>query len=207
LADAGASARFGQVFDANGVALAALVEESGAVVSLQASSTDDPDAFGRMLDAAVAASDLVITSGGISKGAYEVVREVLLPRGAEVTTVAMQPGGPQATAVVDGVPVFCFPGNPVSTQVSFTVFLRAPLREAAGLPPLTTRHERLSETVHSVRGKRQFLRGRLGENGAAPVSGPGSHLVASMANADVLIDLPADAETVEAGTDVAVWTL
>ncbi|MBN9633318.1 MAG: molybdopterin molybdenumtransferase MoeA, partial [Actinobacteria bacterium] len=177
------------------------------VVSLRASSDDDPEAFARVFDAAVAASDLVVTSGGISKGAYEVVREVLLPRGAEVTTVAMQPGGPQATAVVDGVPVLCFPGNPVSTQVSFAVFLRAPLREAAGLPALPTRRVRLTESVRSVPGKRQFLRGRVGADGVAPVSGPSSHLVAAMANADVLIDLPADAEAVEAGADVTVWTL
>jgi molybdopterin molybdotransferase len=207
LAAPGRDVRFGQVFDANGVALAALVEESGAVVSLRASSTDDPEAFARVLDAALAASDLVVTSGGISKGAYEVVREVLLPRGAEVTTVAMQPGGPQATAVVDGVPVLCFPGNPVSTQVSFAVFLRAPLRDAAGLPALPVRRARLTESVRSVPGKRQFLRGRVGADGVAPVSGPGSHLVAAMATADVLIDLPAEAETVESGSDVTVWTL
>ncbi|MBO1740964.1 gephyrin-like molybdotransferase Glp [Leifsonia sp. TF02-11] len=207
LATPGEGVRFGQVFDANGVALAALVEEAGAVVSLRASSDDDPEAFARVFDAAVAASDLVVTSGGISKGAYEVVREVLLPRGAEVTTVAMQPGGPQATAVVDGVPVLCFPGNPVSTQVSFAVFLRAALREAAGLPALPTRRLRLAESVRSVPGKRQFLRGRVGADGVAPVSGPSSHLVAAMANADVLIDLPADAEAVEAGADVTVWTL
>lgn len=207
LAAPGENVRFGQVFDANGVALAALVEEAGAVVSVRASSDDDPEAFARVFDAAVAASDLVITSGGISKGAYEVVREVLLPRGAEVTTVAMQPGGPQATAVIDGVPVLCFPGNPVSTQVSFAVFLRAPLREAAGLPELPPRTARLTEGVRSVPGKRQFLRGRVGADGVAPVSGPSSHLVAAMANADVLIDLPAEAEAVEAGSDVTVWTL
>lgn len=207
LAAPGDSVRFGQVFDANGVALAALVEEAGAVVSLRASSDDDPEAFARVFDAAVASSDLVVTSGGISKGAYEVVREVLLPRGAEVTTVAMQPGGPQATAVVDGVPVLCFPGNPVSTQVSFAVFLRAPLREAAGLPELPLRRAPLTEAVRSVPGKRQFLRGRVGADGVSPVSGPSSHLVAAMANADVLIDLPADAEAVEAGADVTVWTL
>jgi molybdopterin molybdotransferase len=207
LAAPGASVRFGQVFDANGVALAALVEEAGAEVSLRASSDDDPEAFARVFDAAIAASDLVVTSGGISKGAYEVVREVLLPRGAEVTTVAMQPGGPQATAVVDGVPVLCFPGNPVSTQVSFAVFLRAPLREAAGLPELPLRRAPLTEAVRSVPGKRQFLRGRVGPDGVAPVAGPSSHLVAAMANADVLIDLPADVEAVEAGADVTVWTL
>lgn len=198
----------GQVFDANGIALAALVEEAGAVVSVRASSDDDPAAFARILDDALRRSDLVITSGGISKGAYEVVREVLLPRGADVTTVAMQPGGPQATAVIDGVPVVAFPGNPVSTQVSFAVFLRAPLRAAAGLPELPPRKATLTEAVRSVPGRRQFLRGRLeGEGGVAPVAGPSSHLVAAMAKADVLIDVPVEAEALDAGSAVTVWTL
>lgn len=198
----------GQVFDANGIALAALVEEAGAVVSVRASSDDDPAAFARILDDALRRSDLVITSGGISKGAYEVVREVLLPRGADVTTVAMQPGGPQATAVIDGVPVVAFPGNPVSTQVSFAVFLRAPLRAAAGLPELPPRESTLTEAVRSVPGRRQFLRGRLeGEGGVAPVAGPSSHLVAAMAKADVLIDVPVEAEALDAGSAVTVWTL
>lgn len=198
----------GQVFDANGIALAALVEEAGAVVSVRASSDDDPAAFARILDDALQRSDLVITSGGISKGAYEVVREVLLPRGADVTTVAMQPGGPQATAVIDGVPVVAFPGNPVSTQVSFAVFLRTPLRAAAGLPELPPREATLTEGVRSVPGRRQFLRGRLeGEGGVAPVAGPSSHLVAAMAKADVLIDVPVEAESLDAGSAVTVWTL
>ncbi|MBB2965888.1 gephyrin-like molybdotransferase Glp [Leifsonia aquatica] len=203
----GGPAAFGQIFDANGVALAALVEEAGAVVSSREASDDDPATFGRLLDAAVAVSDLVITSGGISQGAYEVVREVLEPRGAVVTTVAMQPGGPQATAVVDGVPVFCFPGNPVSTQVSFVVFLRGPLREAAGLPPVAPSSTRLAEPVRSVPGKRQFLRARSAEGAVTPVSGPSSHLVAAMARADVLIDMPAEVESLPAGADVTVWTL
>ncbi|MFJ3391879.1 molybdopterin molybdotransferase MoeA [Leifsonia aquatica] len=203
----GGPAAFGQIFDANGVALAALVEEAGAVVSSREASDDDPATFGRLLDAAVAGSDLVITSGGISQGAYEVVREVLEPRGAVVTTVAMQPGGPQATAVVDGVPVFCFPGNPVSTQVSFVVFLRGPLREAAGLPSVAPSGARLAEPVRSVPGKRQFLRARSAEDAVTPVSGPSSHLVAAMARADVLIDVPAEVESLPVGADVTVWTL
>ena len=202
-----APARFGQVFDANGVALAALVEEAGAAVAVRSTSDDDPATFGRLLDEAIASCDLVIISGGISKGAYEVVREVLAPRGAEVTTVAMQPGGPQATAVVDGVPVLCFPGNPVSTQISFTVFLRGPLRAAAGLDPLPVTTARLAEPLRSVPGKRQFLRGRLSDGAVSPVAGPGSHLVAAMARADALIDIPEHVETVDAGADVTVWTL
>ncbi|MGN7800660.1 molybdopterin molybdotransferase MoeA [Leifsonia sp. 22587] len=200
---------FGQVYDANGIALAALVQEAGATVSVRARSDDDPAAFERILDDALRTSDLIITSGGISRGAYEVVREVLHPRGADVTTVAMQPGGPQATAVVGGVPVFAFPGNPVSTQVSFVVFLRDPLRAAAGLPGIPPRAVTLREPVRSIPGRRQFLRGVLDGAGAAvsPASGPSSHLVAGMAKADVLIDLPEEAETLEAGSPVTVWTL
>ncbi|ANF33172.1 molybdopterin molybdenumtransferase MoeA [Leifsonia xyli] len=199
---------FGQVYDANGIALAALVEEAGATVSVRASSNDDPAAFERILNDALHRSDLVITSGGISRGAYEVVREVLHPHGADITTVAMQPGGPQATAVIGGVPVFAFPGNPVSTQVSFAVFLRGPLRAAAGLPALPPVEAALTHRVVSVPGRRQFLRGRLdGTGGVAPVSGPSSHLVAGMAQAGVLIDIPADADALDEGAAVTVWTL
>jgi molybdopterin molybdotransferase len=199
---------FGQVFDANGIALAALVEQAGASVSFRGSSDDDPAAFRAILDAAVAVSDLVLTSGGISQGAFEVVREVLEPLGAQVTTVAMQPGGPQATAVVDGVPIVCFPGNPVSTQVSFAVFVRGLLRGAAGMPDDETSQAALASAIHSVAGKRQFLRGRLtGPALVEQVSGPSSHLVAGMARADVLIDVPAEAVDLSAGDDVTVWTL
>lgn len=201
-------AQFGQIFDANGIALAALSEESGAVVGYRGTSDDDPASFEGVLADAIAASDLILTSGGISKGAFEVVREVLEPRGAQVCTVAMQPGGPQATAIVDGVPIICFPGNPVSTQVSFTVFLRGILRRAAALPDIPVRQVPLADALTSVAGKRQFLRGRLLPDGRVEqASGPSSHLVAGMARSDVLIDLPADAEQVAAGADVTVWTL
>lgn len=204
----GTTAGFGQVFDANGVALAALVEESGAVVSVRTATSDDHDEFERALLEAVGVSDLVITSGGISKGAYEVVREVLRPHGADVVTVAMQPGGPQATAVVSGVPVLSFPGNPVSTQVSFTVFLRGLLRASAGLPASAAERAPLAAPLHSVHGKRQFLRGRrLADGTVEQVAGPSSHLVAAMARADVLIDVPPETAALDAGDDVTVWTL
>jgi molybdopterin molybdotransferase len=204
----GAPAGFGKVFESNSVALAALVEESGAVVSSRTTSSDDPGEFERALLAATAVSDLIVTSGGISRGAYEVVREVLEPRGADVTSIAMQPGGPQATAVIDGVPIVCFPGNPVSTHVSFTVFVRGLLRQAAGLPALGTRTLPLASRVRSVAGKRQFARGRLLTDGTVePLAGSSSHLVAGMAGADVLIEIPESVESLEAGADVAVWSL
>ena len=182
LAPAGAALASGQIFDANLVALSAAVTEAGAELVLAESSSDDTGEFLSILTRATRAADLVVTSGGVSQGAYEVVREALEPLGAVVGHVDMQPGGPQATAVVDGVPVVCFPGNPVSTQVSFVVFLRPILRRAAGLPALPPTARRLAGPVASVAGKRQFLRGRMLDDGTVEtVAGAGSHLVAAMA--------------------------
>lgn len=208
LVPAGAAPGPGQVFDANRVALTTAVVEAGAELVLAGSSDDDIAEFLRLLRRATDVADLVITSGGISQGAYEVVRESLEPLGATIGHVDMQPGGPQATAVVDGVPIICFPGNPVSTQVSFVVFLRPILRRAAGLPELPSTARRLAGPLASVAGKRRFLRGRVrGDGTVDTVAGPSSHLVAAMARADVLLDIPRDVADLAAGADVRVWTL
>jgi len=157
---------------------------------------------------AAASADLIITSGGISMGDYEVVRETLEPLGAVVAQVAMQPGGPQATAKFDGVAVICFPGNPVSTQVSFEVFLAPLLRQAAGLPAAQRRHRALTTAVRSVAGKRQFLRGRaVGDNGVELVAGPSSHLVAGLAASDLLVVIPEDITELAAGDSAETWEL
>lgn len=203
----GAHLAFGEIYDSNGTALAALVREAGGQVVMQRLVSDDADAVVAVLGDAVAAADLVITSGGISQGDYEVVRQVLEPAGAEVTEIAMQPGGPQATAVLSGVPVVCFPGNPVSTQVSFTVFLRPLLRRAAGLAPIEPRLLTLEGDVRSVPDKRQWLRGLAGAETVRVVGGASSHLVTTMARADVLIDVPQQVLRLSAGDRVTVLPL
>jgi len=204
----GATPVLGQVFDSNGTALAAAVRTAGAVVASRVHVGDDNGAMLQALRDAAAAADLIITSGGISMGDYEVVRETLEPLGARVGTVAMQPGGPQATAVFEGVPVLCFPGNPVSTQLSFEVFLAPLLREAAALPPGLHETRRLAADVNSVPGKRQFLRGRAGDGGTvALVAGPSSHLVAGLAASDVLVVVPEEVTSLKAGDSVEVWHL
>jgi molybdopterin molybdotransferase len=197
----------GQIFDSNLVALSAAVIEAGAELVLAERSDDEPETFGDILHRATGLADLVITSGGISEGAYEVVREVLEPLGATVGHVAMQPGGPQATALVDGVPVLSFPGNPVSTQVSFVVFARPLLLAAAGTPQVTVNALPAAGDLTSIPGKRQFLRGRVTDDGVEPVSSASSHLVAGMARADLLIDIPAETTMVRAGDNVRVWLL
>jgi molybdopterin molybdotransferase len=137
-------------------------------------------------------------------------------------SVAMQPGGPQGLGRIAGTPVLAFPGNPVSAQVSFVVFLRDVLRRAGGLPPVARVPAVLDGAVGSPAGKRQLLRGRWvredggredsvredgGPRRVAVVGGPGSHLVASMAAADVLIDVPLAATTLEPGAEVTTWPL
>jgi molybdopterin molybdotransferase len=198
----------GQIFDSNLVALSAAVEEAGAELVLAERSTDQLDVFRAILDRATRAADFVITSGGISEGAYEVVREVIGPLGATIGHVAMQPGGPQATAVVDGTPVVCFPGNPVSTQVSFAIFARPLLLTAAGRDSGKPEDHPLEADLASVAGKRQFFRGRLTASSSVElVSGASSHLVAAMARAEVLLDIPAEATTLRSGERVRVWSL
>jgi molybdopterin molybdotransferase len=119
----------------------------------------------------------------------------------------MQPGGPQATAEFQGVPVICFPGNPVSTQVSFEVFLAPLLRQLAGLPAARREPRVLAAAVRSPSGKRQFLRGRDLGDGRVEVSGPSSHLVAGLAASDLLVVVPEDVTDLAAGDTVEAWAL
>ncbi|MEC3915264.1 molybdopterin molybdotransferase MoeA [Nocardia sp. CDC160] len=197
----------GQIFNSNGTALAAALEDNGVEVVSVAHSTDEHDEFRARLAEAVARADVVFTSGGVSMGDFEVVKEVLAAQGGEFGAVAMQPGGPQGLSTVDGVPVLSFPGNPVSTMVSFEVFARPILRELAGLPALPISELPLLDSVRSPAGKRQFLRGKLVEGGVALATGQGSHLIVSMAQAEVLIEIPAAVTEVAAGTIVEVRPL
>ena len=206
LIEPGAVPIFGQVFDSNGTALAAAVSSAGAIVAARMHVTDDSAA---MLEAlSTTDADLILTSGGISMGDYEVVRETLEPLGAVVTTIAMQPGGPQATAVFEGMPVVCFPGNPVSTQLSFEIFVAPLLRAVAGLPPAVRTPRVLTSAIRSVASKRQFLRGRARAGGRVElISGASSHLVAGLAAADLLVDVPLETTSLEAGATVQTWEL
>ncbi|MCU1416067.1 MAG: hypothetical protein JWP32_241 [Schumannella sp.] len=199
----------GQIPDANGVALAAAVRAAGAELVARSRVFDEPASLAAAFDRAIAAgAELLLTSGGISMGDHEVVRELLEPLGAHIDVLAMQPGGPQALATYREVPVVCFPGNPVSSQLSFELFVAPFLRELAGLPPRASAVLRLADAVTSIPGRRQFLRGRrLDGDRVATVSGPGSHLVAGLAASDVLIDVPEDVTELPAGAEVQTWEL
>ncbi|CAN02388.1 molybdopterin molybdotransferase MoeA [Clavibacter michiganensis] len=203
----------GQIHDANSVALAAALSAAGAEVRPLRVASDDAGRVGEALRGAAAGIDLLVTTGGVSAGAYEVVRDVL-EGGVEFVSVAVQPGGPQGlgTAEAGGarIPVVAFPGNPVSALVSFELFLRPVLRALAGhpRPDRPSREAPLAAPLDSPAAKHQVRRGRLDEDGrVVAVGGPGSHLLHAYATATHLVHIPAGLDRLEAGDPVTVWSI
>ncbi|WP_024795859.1 molybdopterin molybdotransferase MoeA [Tomitella biformata] len=212
LVEPGQPLAHGQIHESNGLMLAAAVRAAGATAEQRHFVSDDPDEFLAALDGAAANHfDLVITSGGVSAGAYEVVKDTLASRGVEFTKVAMQPGMPQGAGRYRGTPVVTLPGNPVSAMVSFEVFLRPALRAAMGYACTERPRVRvpLAEALTSPAGKRQFRRGALDRASGSVVSlgPPGSHHLRWMAASDCLLELPEDVTELPAGTLVLVWDL
>jgi molybdopterin molybdotransferase len=199
--------RPGQIYESNSVLLVAAVEEAGGEARRLHFVPDDVDQFLAAVRAEIATADLLLTSGGVIAGAYEVVKEAFAALGTvEFGKVAMQPGGPQGAGTVDGVPVVTLPGNPVSSFVSFEVFVRPALRRALGhtSPDRLRVPARLTGALRSPAGKRQFLRGRYDGGQVSQVGGPGSHLVAHLARANCLVVVPEDVTELPAGAEVDV---
>lgn len=196
----------GQIYDSNGLMLAAAVREAGCEPVRVHSVADDVAQFLDTLHGHIEQRDidLILTSGGVSAGAYEVVKDALATAGVNFTKVAMQPGGPQGAGRYRGVPVVTLPGNPVSSLVSFEVFVRPALRAAGGYrrAQRDTVSARLTEAIDSPQGKRQYRRGRYAAGAVRLVGGPGSHLLGALASADCLALIPEDVEHLEAGTEV-----
>ncbi|MDT5173314.1 MAG: molybdopterin molybdotransferase, partial [Mycobacterium sp.] len=208
----------GQIYESNAIMLAAAVSEAGADVVATQTVGDDVAEFTGVLDQYATEADLIITSGGVSAGAYEVVKDAFGrdgDQGVQFVKVAMQPGMPQGVGRVAGTPIVTLPGNPVSALVSFEVFIRPALRVAMGLPEPYRPHRTavLREAVTSPRGKRQFRRAVLDttkESGVGQVTSygpPASHHLRWLASANALLDIPEDVVAVPAGTELQVWDL
>ena len=200
----------GQIYESNSALLCAAIEDAGASAKAVHFVPDDVEQFLATVESETQDADLLITSGGVSAGAYEVVKDAFADLGTVgFGKVAMQPGGPQGWGRVGKTPVVLLPGNPVSAFVSFEVFLRPVLRAAMGLPvPDRPRlRARLVADVVSPNGKRQFLRGYLADGEVSQVGGPGSHLLAHLARANCLVVIPEDTEQMASGDTVEVWPL
>ncbi len=202
----------GQIYESNAFMLAAAVRDAGADVVASAMTGDDVGQFRAALEGHAGEADLIITTGGVSAGAYEVVKDAFGAAGeVDFVKVAMQPGMPQGAGRVAGRPIITLPGNPVSALVSFEVFIRAPLREAMGLPAAQRPRlmAELTEHLTSPRGKRQFRRGVLDAHKGSVTSygPPASHHLRWLASANCLLEIEEDVVELAAGTSVQVWDL
>jgi molybdopterin molybdotransferase len=206
----------GQIPDANSALLTAAALEAGAIAYRVGIVPDDPRVLADTLEDQLIRADVIVTSGGVSVGAYDVVKEVLSRVGTvRFDRVAMQPGMPQGFGTIgpDKIPFFGLPGNPVSSYVSFEVFVRPALRRMLGVEPIMRPmvRARVTEPLRSPPGRRSYLRAWISvEQGAytvRPVGGAGSHLIASLAAANALIVVPEAATEVDSGAAVSVLML
>ncbi len=221
LVDDGSPLGPGQIRESNKTMLLALVSEAGAVAVDCGVIRDDEAALERALRKAADTCDVIITSGGVSMGDFDVVKAVL-SRIAEMQwmEIAIKPAKPFAfgrlrNGVGRTIPVFGLPGNPVSSLVSFELLARPALRQLMGHtdPLLRQRITAVADTPlrRSPDGKVHYQRvhGHFAADGRYHVSagGPqGSHQLAASAVASALAELP-DGDTVEAGKDVTVYLL
>jgi molybdopterin molybdotransferase len=210
----------GQLHDSNSFMLTAMAREAGTLAFRHPIVPDDRDALREALEGALVQGDLVITSGGVSAGRYDLVKEVLADLGdVAFSKVGMQPGMPQAFGFVgpdqaSAVPCFGLPGNPVSAFVSFEVFVRPALRRMQGRTDLNRPRVTavLDEAVTSPEHKVSFLRVTLrrSEDGgwrAASTGAQGSGLLHSVVAAHGLAEVPVGRTRVEAGEQLLVHLL
>jgi molybdopterin molybdotransferase len=213
LTEAGHPLEPGHIYDANGISMAVALAGAGANVIDVLVVNDSAPRLRELLDGIHREVDLVLTTGGVSAGAYEIVRDVFEGSGVLFESVAMQPGGPQGAGLAAlgpfSAPVVSFPGNPVSALVSFEVFLRPVLRALHGLPAdRPTVRASLAEPLDSPPLKHQIRRGVLTEDGVVRlVGGPSSHLLRSYAASTVLVHVPVGVSHLEAGDSVEVWRI
>jgi molybdopterin molybdotransferase len=206
----------GQIYESNSWMLAGAAREAGARAFRVDTVPDNAERFMRVLEDQLVRADLVVTTGGVSKGAYDTVKEVLQDLGTmRFDTVAMQPGMPQGFGTIgpDFTPIVTLPGNPVSAYVSFEVFIRPMIRQMLGLKDIFRPTVRASMRGHATSpiGKRSFLRGVIqvidGRYVVTPVEGQGSHMLGALARANALIVVPEAVEHVDVDDSVAVMML
>ena len=216
LVDPGQPLTTGKIPDSNSTLLTAAAGEAGAIAFRVGIVPDDPRVLIDTLEDQLIRADLVVTSGGVSVGAYDVVKEALGRIGdVKFERVAMQPGMPQGFGRIgpDKTPFFGLPGNPVSAYVSFEVFVRPAIRRMLGVEPLSrpTVRARLTSSVSSPPGKRTYARAWVtvenGEYVVRPVGGSGSHLIASLAGANAFVVVPEATTELEAGAVVTTMLL
>lgn len=211
LVEPGTELSRGLISDSNSFLLVAAAREAGAQAYRVPPVVDDAEAFRTAVFDQLHRADLILTSGGVSMGAYDTVKEVFGAMGTvEFLKVAMHPGMPQGHGHVgeDRIPVITLPGNPVSSFISFQNFVRPAIAKMRGLAPTPRPTVRMTVDVAmtSAESKRQFARGRfVNETTVTPVGGgQGSHIVGGLAASDCLIVIPEGVGSIPSGGIVDV---
>lgn len=215
LVDVGPNAEDHQIINSNTYLLASQVLESGATPLVLGIAPDKKDAIIEKLREAEKA-DIVITSGGVSVGDYDFVKDAIQDLGSEIVfwKIAMKPGKPLTFAMMGNRPVFGLPGNPVSSFVSFEQFVRPSILKMSGHKNLYRKTVKavLAEDVKKKDdGRRHFLRALLtyekGSYSVSTLSGQGSNMLASLAAANSLLVMSETETELKAGQDVEVQVL
>ncbi len=196
----------GKIRNSNSYTLRCQIEQAGGIPRDLGVARDDLDDIRAHIRDGLKA-DLFITSAGVSVGDFDYVKRVLEEHGElKLWRIAIRPGKPVAFGVFEGTPVISLPGNPVSSMVTFELFVRPAIAKMMGhtqLEPPSVQVKVLEE-VDNRGGRRSFLRAivsREGEGYVAKLTGPqGSGILTSMARANALVDVAAEVETLPAGS-------
>ncbi len=205
----------GQVYDVNSYALAAAARDAGAEVSRVGIMSADPRRLREVVEGRLLLSEIVVIAGGVGGSVGDEVKAALAELGdMDVGRVAMHPGSAQGFGRLgpDAVPTFLLPANPMSALVVFEVLVRPLIRAALGKknPYRRAVSARLLSPLQSTKGRRGFLRGQLlrdadnGEYLVQPLGTSGSHLLASLAEANCLIMVDEDVTDISVGQEVLV---
>jgi molybdopterin molybdotransferase len=217
----------GRIHDSNSFALTAAARAAGAIAYRVGAVADEVETLRATIEDQLIRADVIVTSGGVSVGAYDVVKEALSTLGGsfgedaegaaghvDFRKLAMQPGKPQGFGRIgpERTPLLALPGNPVSAYVSFELFVRPVIRTLMGAGFVhreVLRAVCVTAVERSPEGKRQYLRGKYDKQSGTvtPVGGAGSHLVKALAHADSLIVVPESVTSVPAGGEVDVVLL
>lgn len=212
----GRAAAPGKVYDANSHALTAAVKSAGGVAYRVSAVSDDKTALRDSLEDQLLRSDVIITTGGLSYGGGDTLKEVLSPLGSvRFDNVAMAPGRQLGVGTLeDGTVIFALPGDPVAALVSFEVFIRPALRKMAGYSSLGNRSikAKAEHTFFSGTGVRDFVRVHVAGNPAQgyrfnPTEGGQSPLLTGFAQANGLAVVPEDVTKVSAGDSLECMIL
>jgi molybdopterin molybdotransferase len=204
----------GKIYDANQFFLSALLADAGAECLQLGTVRDDPEQVQKVFDQAIAfAPDLILSSAGVSVGAFDYIRQIIEKRGSlNFWRVNMRPGKPLAFGQIQDIPFVGLPGNPVSAFVGSMVFIVPMIRKLRGLPPFERKIIRvhLAEAIESD-GRESYLRAVVrneGGNWVASLSGhQGSGNLFALVQANALLIVPSGVKSLPANTEVDAWQI